>query len=75
MAASRVLLVVGAGTAGSLVLRNTKVSELLNDLSQVAFFFRPPLTFVAHLVSDRMSNSECLRWLCRDGWEWIRIFI
>ena len=35
MATSRVLLVVGAGTAGTLALRNPKVAELLNDLSQV----------------------------------------
>ncbi|KAG0566219.1 hypothetical protein M758_7G043500 [Ceratodon purpureus] len=35
MATSRLLLVVGAGTAGSLALRNPKVAELLNDLSQV----------------------------------------
>jgi hypothetical protein len=37
MATSRLLLVVGAGTAGSLALRNTKVVELLNDLTQVAY--------------------------------------
>lgn len=40
MATSRLLLVVGAGTAGSLALRNPKVAELLNDLSQVVFLGR-----------------------------------
>lgn len=39
MATSRLLVVVGAGTAGTLALRNKKVSDILNDLSQVEWSF------------------------------------
>jgi hypothetical protein len=35
MALSKVILLVGAGATGTVVLRNTKVSEILNDVSQV----------------------------------------
>jgi len=36
MAGTKVLLLVGAGaTTGSVVLQNTKVSELLNDVTKV----------------------------------------
>ncbi|XP_024365035.1 uncharacterized protein [Physcomitrium patens] len=49
MATSRLLLVVGAGTAGSLALRNPKVAELLNDLSQVV---------TKHLSEEDGSGGE-----------------
>ncbi|KAL3677948.1 hypothetical protein R1sor_020904 [Riccia sorocarpa] len=35
MGASKVLILVGAGVGGSLVLRNSKISDLLSDLSRV----------------------------------------
>ncbi|KAH8937622.1 hypothetical protein BDL97_16G037700 [Sphagnum fallax] len=35
MALSKVILLVGAGATGTVVLRNSKVSEILNDVSQV----------------------------------------
>lgn len=37
MAASKVILILGAGATGSVLLRNTKASEILNDLSKVEF--------------------------------------
>lgn len=35
MAASKVILILGAGATGSVLLRNTKASEILNDLTKV----------------------------------------
>jgi hypothetical protein len=40
MATSKVILILGAGATGSVMLRNTKASEILNDLTKVEFLKR-----------------------------------
>lgn len=39
MATTKVLLILGAGATGTVVLRNGKVADLLNDLSKVSSLF------------------------------------
>ena len=63
MATSKVILILGAGATGSVMLRNTKASEILNDLTKVEFLKR--FRVLSLEVFGGGGGGGCV--LCFDG--------
>jgi hypothetical protein len=76
MALSKVILLVGAGATGTVVLRNSKVSEILNDVSQVhmhslSLSLSPILVLLiaCNIPGHHLSSKDCgTGCLAVDSW-------